>query len=64
MPGMSGLEVLAHMRALRPRLPVIVMTGFSRTVDAARASRLGVHALLEKPLDIDALLRAIETAVP
>ena len=64
MPGMSGLEVLAQLHIVRPGMPVIVMTGFSRTVDAASASRLGVHALLQKPLDIDALLSAIETAIP
>jgi DNA-binding NtrC family response regulator len=38
MPGMAGDDVLVAMRAQRPELPAVVMSGFT---DAALSSRLG-----------------------
>lgn len=63
MPGISGLE-LAHRLALRqPRPPVILITAFPDAhAFSARDSGL-VAAMIEKPLDSDALLAVIEKAL-
>ena len=52
LPGMPGSELAGRLRALRPGLPVLLMSG---RVDAAleqRARSVGVTALLHKPLTL------------
>jgi CheY-like chemotaxis protein len=57
MPGINGLEVIAHARALRPGLPCVLMTGYAD--DSAGASLPEAPYLLRKPVsveDLEALL--------
>ncbi len=56
MPGMSGLEVLAQVRELWPRLPVIMMTAHSSVETAVRAIQLGAFQYLTKPIEPAELL--------
>ncbi|MCB1748558.1 MAG: PAS domain-containing protein [Gammaproteobacteria bacterium] len=63
MPGMTGAELAVAVRALRPGLPVIVVSGYSANLDAAGAEALGIDALLAKPIDEAALLAAISSAL-
>jgi CheY-like chemotaxis protein len=50
MPGMSGLEVTERIKANRPWLPVVIVTGYGSDANEARALELGVAAFLRKPL--------------
>jgi CheY-like chemotaxis protein len=60
MPHMTG-EVLARaLRAIRPDIPIILGTGFSHTMDAAKAHALGIEAFLLKPWTAQELARTIE----
>ncbi len=59
MPGMSGEQLAACMRRHRPRLPVILCTGFSETLDEAAARRAGIDAFLYKPIDVERLLARV-----
>lgn len=63
MPGMSGLELVQALSAKGFSAPMIVMTGHGDIPLAVEAMKAGVVDFLEKPLDDDLLLRAIETAV-
>jgi two-component system alkaline phosphatase synthesis response regulator PhoP len=60
LPKMDGFEVLQRLRA-EPRtkdLPVVMVTSFSRDVDAARGRELGANDYVVKPLmEIDFLKR-------
>jgi DNA-binding NtrC family response regulator len=61
MPGMDGLDVLAEVRRLAPRLPVILMTGhLSEQTDELRRR---AFSLLIKPYTIAELMQAIELAI-
>ncbi len=60
MPGMSGLEVLERVKAERPELPVILLTAFIDVRDAVVAIKSGALDYLEKPVDIDELVTAVE----
>lgn len=61
MPGVSGWAVADHVRAHRPDVGLVLMTG-QFTADAARRAReLGVR-LLEKPFSVEALRMAVEAA--
>ena len=59
MPGLSGEELITYVRAIRPDLPVILCTGFSRTLSAERAAELGVGAFLAKPVSAQQLAEAL-----
>lgn len=58
MPRMNGLELLRELRARRWQLPVVVLTGDHAA--AAEAARSGAKECLIKPVDLDALLGAVE----
>jgi signal transduction histidine kinase/CheY-like chemotaxis protein len=49
MPGMTGSELAAALHAIQPRLPIILMSGYSGLVDSPR-QRSGVREVLKKPL--------------
>lgn len=51
MPEMSGLDLAAHVRALRPDLPVVLGTGFAEGIDARVVAERGLQGLVTKPYD-------------
>jgi len=63
LPGMSGLEMLNQMRQQYPELLSIIMTAFSTPETKLQAEESGVFSFLNKPLNIDHLLSAMENAV-
>jgi DNA-binding response OmpR family regulator len=64
LPGASGLELLARIRAADWALNVIVVTGFGSDEVHAEASRLGAAAVLDKPFDLDELRWVVGQLVP
>jgi signal transduction histidine kinase/CheY-like chemotaxis protein len=63
MPRLSGLDLIRHIRAVRPDLPVIVGTGLGGTLDEREVAALGVTAIVPKPYVLRDLLSAINDAV-
>jgi CheY-like chemotaxis protein len=63
MPGMSGLELLPKAKALRPDVPVIMITAYGDAETKRKALERGAEALLTKPIDFAALRTAIDTRV-
>jgi len=55
MPGMSGLELLPKVKAIRPEVPVIMLTAYGDEVTRATALEQGAETLLSKPVDFTAL---------
>lgn len=64
MPGPTGLEVLGGIRDACPTVPVILLTSFVDPHLRAEAGRLGISALLERPIHADALRDAVARSVP
>jgi CheY-like chemotaxis protein len=56
MPGMSGLEMLPKVKAVRPNVPVIMITAYGDEETRRKAIEGGALGLLTKPIDF-ALLR-------
>jgi DNA-binding response OmpR family regulator len=62
MPGLGGLDLVRSIKARRPALPVVLLTGHTSAQDAATGTALGVSAYLLKPVDIDELSGALRAA--
>ncbi len=62
MPGTSGLDLLAQIRDLYPRLPVIVMTAHSDLESAVAAYQGGAFEYLPKPFDVDEAVSLVKRA--
>ena len=58
MHGMNGAEVIDAVRAIRPGLPVLMITGYSDT----RAVGGGIP-VLRKPFEANVLLNAVRDAI-
>lgn len=63
MPGPSGLDLQAALPGHRPGLPVIFMTGFADVPTSVRAMKAGAVDFLEKPVQRQDLLDAIDRAL-
>ena len=63
MPGGSGLELLAKLKAEHPALPVIIMTAFSDLDSAVSAFQGGAFEYLPKPFDLTKAVELIRRAV-
>jgi PAS domain S-box-containing protein len=59
MPHMTGDVLAQEMRRLRPELPLILISGYSPLIDAARVQALGIDAFLLKPLSLHELAQTI-----
>ena len=55
MPGMSGLELLPKAKALRPDVPVIMITAYGDAETKRKALENGAEALFAKPIDFATL---------
>src|SRR6516165_9220826 len=62
MPGMSGLELLPRAKALRPDVPVIMITAYGDAETKRKALENGAEALLTKPIDFATLRNEIDPA--
>lgn len=56
MEGLDGLAALSHVQSYRPTVDALVISGYADSKQAARASRLGLGAVLKKPFDLDHFL--------
>jgi len=63
MPGGSGIDLLAKVKARLPGLPVIVMTAFSDLDSAVSAFQGGAFEYLPKPFDVPKAVELIRRAV-
>jgi len=63
MPGLGGTELARVVHALRPDLPILLVTGSKDDVDPTEARDAGVVAVLQKPLTMDELDAAVAAAL-
>ena len=63
MPGMTGLELLRKAKALRPDVPIVMITAYGDAETKRKALESGAEALLTKPIDFGALRSEIDTRV-
>jgi FixJ family two-component response regulator len=66
MPGLTGTELASKMRALRPSIPILLMSGRAEALLHAAANDAGINEVLSKPLHAreiaDSLSRAMRAS--
>jgi two-component system response regulator AtoC len=62
LPDGSGLSLLDRLSRERPSPPVIMITAFGEVDMAVEAMKKGAQDFLQKPLDLDRLVQAVERA--
>ena len=63
MPGMDGLALLSTIKANRPAIPTLLITGHGERDLAVRALRGGAYDYITKPIDRDDFILSLEQAI-
>ncbi len=63
MPGLSGLELLGHVRQKFPNTPVIIISGISDQEHAQGLIRLGAFDFVLKPFSLEVVEKSVTRAV-
>jgi signal transduction histidine kinase len=63
MPGMDGLALLAKIQELSPDTPTLLITGHGEHDLAVQALRGGAYDFIQKPIDRDYLIAALQRAI-
>jgi nitrogen-specific signal transduction histidine kinase/ActR/RegA family two-component response regulator len=59
MPGITGDILSKEMLKIRPKLPIILCTGYSETFNESTALEMGIKRFVQKPIDMEKLLHLI-----
>ena len=63
MPGMSGLDLLSHVRVQGYNVPFIIITAFPKERIGSHALAAGAVCSLAKPFSASSLIKCVETAL-
>lgn len=63
MEGISGTDILAHIRSKGIQVPVIIMTGYGTIESAVTAMKMGAHDYITKPFEYEEILHRAEKAI-
>ena len=64
MPGMTGLELSAHVRRSEPTLPIALLSGSAALITDAEIAAAGITCTFAKPFDLNELLTWINSVLP
>jgi len=62
MPRMDGIQTLKELKKIRPEVQIIMHTGYGGIESARITGKHGVFCYLEKPCDLDEMIRVIHAA--
>ncbi|MDJ0840567.1 MAG: response regulator [Acidobacteriota bacterium] len=63
MPGMTGQDLAARLKTIRPDIPIILITGFSSVLDMDHLGELGISKIVHKPFTRNDIGNAIQTVL-
>lgn len=63
MPGLSGFDVLSHVKALHPDTSIIVITGYATIENSIEAMKKGAFDFIPKPFSPDQLRVVVSKAI-
>jgi signal transduction histidine kinase/ActR/RegA family two-component response regulator len=59
MPNMTGVELAAGIKEIRPDIPIIICTGFSELIDKDIAKKIGISGFIMKPALKDEIAKTV-----
>ncbi|MEE4253019.1 MAG: PAS domain-containing protein [Desulfuromusa sp.] len=59
MPGLTGQNLIAEIKKLRPDIPTILCTGYSCKINEDLAKQQGINAFLQKPIELSEFLKTV-----
>ena len=62
LPGMSGTDLLGHIKAKDPDMPFLVLTAYGSIEKAVEAMKKGAYSYLTKPVNMDSLVVLVREA--
>ena len=62
MPGIGGMETLKTVRANRPNMQIIILTGHGTLEAGIESMKAGASDFIEKPVDFSVLVKKIDVA--
>jgi two-component system nitrogen regulation response regulator NtrX len=62
LPGIDGIKTLEEIKALKPDLPIIMISGHGNIELAVKATKIGAYDFLEKPLSLERVLLVAKRA--
>jgi excisionase family DNA binding protein len=63
MPGLNGVDTFREIHALRPGLPVVIVTGYPDSDLMAKALEIGSFTMISKPVDTAQLQKTVDRIV-
>jgi len=63
LPRMNGVDVLKKIKAMEESPPVVMISGHGTIETAVRATKLGAHDFLEKPLSLEKVILTVRNAL-
>lgn len=63
MPGLSGVELLSHVRQIQPQTPVIIISGIQNEDHAKGIIKLGAFDYLLKPFSLESVEQSVARAI-
>ncbi len=63
MPFMNGIDLARKVMELRPSIPVVLCTGYSKLINKEKALNLGIRRYLDKPLTMGCLMREVRAVL-
>jgi len=60
MPKMNGIEFSKKVKVEQPEFPIMMVTAYAQFYSPAEILAAGADAFLQKPVDMDTLLKAVE----
>jgi DNA-binding response OmpR family regulator len=64
LPGCSGMDILSNLRLHDREMPFILVTAFGDELTRSQARDLGAALVIDKPFDIDDVVRAVRGVLP
>ena len=63
MPKVNGMEILRQVKRMKPKLPVIIVTGYQSVETAQEAIRNGASDYIPKPFDSKKVLEVLSAVL-
>lgn len=63
MPGLDGLKLLAAIKEINPRVPVVLISGYGDVETVVKALKSGAENFLSKPLSMDVLGKVVDRSL-